>query len=299
VAKKDDKKKKAATKDEAPASPWLKGVMGVKGVVPPGRRLSPPNEKRPNRWSASGVFGIRPPGNQKPGEGSADLGSEKLEKKRILREKAQAKAYAAAQSKKGAQVSVASGRPIRGARPEPFRDLADPADLKTFLDSITDFIKTIEPGEHSAEGLAELIQQSKAPYEITVAFAILSILVGKSASARRRYTAQLERGAKVFFNLSMRLDKNVKPPRGLAPETMDPIFFDLPPTAYQVPYAFGTAAFIRIFELLRRDEDTDEKLHDFARKLYARYIEKRSFGDKPLETLFPAHDLLDVADPDA
>ena len=62
MSKKDDPKSEQ--------SPWQKGTT-IKGVVPPGRRLS--NEKRKTKWSASGVKGVTPPGNLDPDEGpSAD-----------------------------------------------------------------------------------------------------------------------------------------------------------------------------------------------------------------------------------
>ena len=231
-------------------SPWLKGVSGVEGIVPPGRRLSPITERRPTKWSASGVTGVRPPGKQKVGEGPAAESAEVAEQKRTKREKASRRALEDARVKPralaGKQRTPAAfdaGRPVAGFKPDPFSSLRDPDDLKTFLEQISEFAKTIEAGEHAAESLGELIMQSHAPYEIVVAFTLLSVLIGKSAALRKRYTPPLERGAKTFFNLAGRLNKNVKAPRGLVPETMDAIFYDFPQTAYQVPYAYATDAF--------------------------------------------------------
>jgi hypothetical protein len=298
--KRDDKKKPRTAKDDGAPSPWLKGVSGVKGVTPPGRRLSPPTERRSTKWSASGVRGVTPPGKLAIGRAPGERLAEQTEKKRALREKAQRRAYEEAKAarpgqaqkskatpRKRAESAADLGRPVAGARPEPFRDVKDPVDLKGFLDEIAEFFKKNEMTDHAAESLGELIQQSRAPYEITVAFTILSVIVGRSVSARRRHTASLERGAKTYFNLARRLDPNVKPPRGLVPETMDPIFFDLPDTAMLIPYAFGTAAFVRMLDLLRKDEPTDEALAEVAHRMYARYIEKRSLGDESLERMFP------------
>lgn len=281
-------------------SPWLVGVTGVKGVVPPGRRLSPPAERRERKWSASGVRGVTPPGKQKPGEGPAAESAEKAERRRALRDKenkhaleaarATPRALAAGRGRAPAALSretVDPGRPMAGFKPDPFVGLRDPDDLKGFLEQLSEFTKTITPSEHAGESLAELIMQSHAPYEVAVAFTLLSVIVGKSTQLRRKHTAPLERGAKTFFNLAMRLNPNVKAPRGLVPETMDAIFYDLPATAYQAPYAFATDAFARMVSLLRNDVDTDRELIRFTLELRNRFIEQRSLGDKPLGALFP------------
>ena len=49
-----------------------------------------------------------------------------------------------------------------------------------------------------------------------------------------------------------------------------------------VEHAFG-----RAIELLRKDEAHDEKLVAFARRMYTRFVEGRTLGDKSLESLFP------------
>ncbi|MCK6547040.1 hypothetical protein L6R52_14415 [Myxococcota bacterium] len=306
----DDRGKKKGEKNE-PKSPWLAGVTGVTGVVPPGRRLSPIGERRPTRWSASGVRGVTPPGKQKPGEGPAAETAAKLERKQTLRDKAakkaleQAKASAkpsatakpggpkppAALGRGGAKAPAAfrdPGRPTAGFVPDAFGSLRDPDDLKAYLELISEFFKASPPGPHAGDNLGELILQSHAPFELVVAFTALSAIVGKSASLRKRHTAPLERGAKAFFNLARRLNPNVKAPRGLVPETLDAIFYDLPQTAYQVPYAFATDALCRLLELFRAgDEDSDRELVHFAEGLRARFIDDRSLGDQPLSRMFP------------
>jgi hypothetical protein len=281
-------------KDDKDRSPWLRGVAGVTGVVPPGRRLS--TDKRPTRWSASGVKGVTPPGNQKPGEGAAAEWLKGKDKSRKQGEKRNAKAVQAqekvaqrAQPGKFEHVEFDPLRPMAGFVPEVFADVGDPGDLKAFLQSITDFLTEHRPDATSAIHFNQVVNQSHAPFEIVVAFTILSVLVGRSTELRRRFALSLERGAKAFFNLAGRLDGNVKPPRGLVPETVDAIFYDLPATAYQVPYAFATDAFGRLVELLRKDDDPeyDAKLLEFTRFLRTRFIEGRSFGDTPLERMFP------------
>lgn len=290
----DDRKKK----DPGAVSPWLKGVTSVSGVVPPGRRLSPSTERRATDWSASGVKGVRPPGKLTPGEGPAVESALKAEKKRLLREKAnkRAKEEATAKGARGrladpqtrrSPASFDPGRPIGAFQPDPFADLGDPADFKTFLEGIADFIKTLELTEDACGNLAELITQSHAPYEIAVAFTVLSAAVGKNAALRKRFTPALERGAKTFFNLAGRLSPSIKPPRGLKPDSMNAIFHDLPPSAYQVPYAFASDAFAWMIELLGREPDMDRKLVAFAIGLRKRYIDRRAIGDRALADLFP------------
>lgn len=277
--------------DKADAvSPWLVGVTGVTGIVPPGRRLSPITERRATKWSASGVSGVRPPGKLKVGEGPSAESAEKAEQKRALREKAARKALDQAKAPaKGAKLPAAfrdPGRPSAGFKPDVFGSVRDPDDLKTFLELISDFLKDVKPGPHAGENLGELIMQSHAPFEIVVAFTALSALVGKNGALRKKHQAPLERGAKGFFNLARRLNANVKAPRGLIPETLDAIFYDLPQTAFQVPYAFATDAFSRLIELLRGDEETDRELVRFAVDLRARFIDHRSIGDQALSRLF-------------
>lgn len=282
-------------KDDGRRSPWLEGASGVTGVVPRGRRLSPPSERRDRRWSASGVAGVTPPGRQKPGTGPASESAELTERKRAAREKAARRALADARSSRGkakgsrrAEARAPDlGRPSFGFVPDAFRDGRDPTDLKGFLEEVTQFVKDLGPEEAIAESFAQVVLQSHAPHEIVVAFTILSTIIGKSTPLRRRYTAALERGAKTFFNLATRLDKTVKAPRGLVPETMDAIFYDLPRSAYQVPYAFLTDAFCRMADLFRGERDVDRPLFEFVMDLRRRFIECRSLGDKPLEDLFP------------
>lgn len=282
--------KKTKKDGDAPVSPWLEGVEGVTGIVPPGRRLSPPTERRPTRWSASGVHGVTPPGKQKPGEGPTAETAEKAERKKTLKEKEAKKALDAAKKKPVAggkeKKPMTPPRPTVGFVANAFDDVSDPVDIKTFFESIAEIFKTVKAGPDALEGLGELTMQSRAPYEIAVAFTILSVLIGKDSKLRRRYTPHLERGAKTFFNLSIRLNKEVKAPRGLNPQTMDAIFYDLPATAYQVPFAFGTHAFCTMLPLLRGDEACDRAIVEHAVKLRERFIEKRAFGDKPMRDLF-------------
>lgn len=258
--------KKPADKKDGPVSPWLKGTRGIRGIFPPGRRLGDANERRVTSWSATGVKGVTPPGRNVPGK---------------VKAKAKAKAKDATASKTGKNASAKAGRRVN------ISALADPTDLKAFLEHLVEFARKMPSEKMNAIHLAQAIDQSHAPFEIVVAFTFLSTIVGNDASMRRRYASQLERGAKTFYNLSIRLDKKVKPPRGLVPETVDALFHDLPELAYRIPYAFAAHATVRIVELLRTSEVQDAEILEFAEGVYDRYIRLRSVGDQPLSRIFP------------
>ena len=291
MAKDSDKK--------GPVSPWLAGVSGVSGIVPPGRRLSSPTERRATRWSASGVRGVTPPGSQAPGEGpSAEWAKREADKKAKLLKQNQrvldAKKKEAPKVKKPAAPDAAEDafdpmRPMAGFVPDAFADVRDPENLTAFLKAISDFLAEHRANPECAEHFAQIITQSHAPYEILVGFTVLTALIGKSQPLRRRYGIPLERGAKVFYNLAQRLDPEVKVPRGLVPETVDALFYDLPATAYELPYAFATDAFLRMVDLLRlhADEEYEELVAELAFSLHRRFIETRAFGDRGLSELFP------------
>jgi hypothetical protein len=248
----------------------------VKGVTPRGRRLDAAGSPRAARWSASGVQGVTPPGSVKPGDGPATqwLNRRKQTKKRPPR-----------RADPGA--APGSGRPTVGFVPDVLAGADDPQGMRAFLEEIAGFFREHRPDDSAAAHLAELIGQSHAPYEIVVAFTVLSALLAGDTAQRNRLSRPLERGARAFFNLAMRLDDTVKAPRGLAPQRLDPIFYDVPRTAYQVPYAFATDAFVRIIELLRGDLRHDRLLVRFARDLYQRFIASRSYGDRALSSMFP------------
>jgi hypothetical protein len=266
-------------KDDDGGSPWLKGVPGVKGIVPPGRRLS--GDARATRWSASGVRGVRPPGGHGPGEGPATewvMGTAK--KKRKLRERAN-------QGKKKGD-AIDPMRPTAGVQPDVFKQMEDPEGIEGFLKNINQFVSADPPEEPAMEDIAQLITQSSAPFEIAVGFAMLTAATGTDEDLRDRFHAALERGAKVFYNLAKRLDATVQIPRGLAVRTVDTIFYDLPDSAYAVPFAFATLAFLESSELLVRNEPSyDAKLGAYEAELYAQFVESRTLGDAPLKDLFP------------
>jgi hypothetical protein len=298
---------------KGPVPPWLVGVKGVEGVTPPGRRLGPASEPRPNKWSASGVKGVTPPGTQRPGEGAAAAWATQKDPQRATAEKTNKRLYelrkqAAARPKerepksrppRSAIPSASPGardpdafdplRPLAGFLPDVFADVGDPGDIKGFLQSINDFLAEHRPHPECADGFAQVVTQSRAPFEIAVAFTVLTALVGKSEPLRRRYGAVLERGAKVYFNLASRLRADIKAPRGLVPETVDPLFYDLPGTAYQLPFAFATDAMVRLADLLRRegDDDYDRTIATFCRALYERFVGGRALGDQALARMFP------------
>ncbi|MCC7384651.1 MAG: hypothetical protein IT384_22575 [Deltaproteobacteria bacterium] len=263
--------KKPAGAGKEPAAPW--SARNVRGVTPPGRRVSPEGTPRRARWSASGVEGVAAPGTQEPGEGAVAewLGRKTKPKKR--------------RGRKGE--AVGPGRPTAGFVPSPDAGADDPANLKIYVDQIIDFFRAHPPDDATSLQLGQLIAQSHAPFEILIGFAVLTAYAGNDNARRRKHQWALERGAKVFYNLSKRLDPSVRPPRGLVPRTVDPLFYDLPRTALQIPYAYATDAFLRVLELLRIDHNYDRRLIAFARELRARDHEARTFGDRALVALFP------------
>lgn len=284
-------KKPKDTKPKGHPSPWLEGVRGVTGVIPPGRKLS--DDPRRTKWSASGVSGVTPPGNQKPGEGPGIDWADKMKKGRSTRTRDNRRALDKAKQAAAKDLPVPDDfdpmRPMEGFIPDIFADLSDPDDMKSFLERISRFVAELGTHEEAEEDCATLITQSHAPFEIVVAFSILSAIIGKQTAKRRRYGIALERGAKVFFNMARRLKNDIKTPRGLVPETVDALFYDIPSAAYQVPYAYATDAFLRMMELLRdgTNEERDLSLGRFAEDLHGRFIGRRSFGDQPLSGMFP------------
>lgn len=289
--------KKPSSGDKAEVSPWLKGVANVKGVVPPGRRLSPVGERRSNKWSASGVTGVRPPGKQKVGENPGVTWASKEAKakdkalkatQRQLEEKKRGRKPGRPEGKDAGE-AFDPLRPMAGFVPDAFDDASDPDSLKAFLDQLGEFLTENRPNPEVAEHFSQLVLQSHAPYEIVVGFTVLNGLVGKSTPLRRRYSLALERGAKTFYNLAARMNGQLKAPRGLVPETVDALFYDLPAIAFQVPFAYATDAFLRMIDLIRdgTDLDFDRVLIKEARALRRRFIERRSFGDQPLSRMFP------------
>jgi hypothetical protein len=268
-------------------SPWLKGVRGVKGIVPPGRRLSPPTEKRPARWSASGVTGVRPPGGHPVGEGPATEWVMRTEKKK-KRLAERANRQARDQKLRGKDAVLAPLRPTAGIETDVFAGANDPKGIEAFLKELNDFIVSDKPGFDAAEDVAQLITQSRAPFEIVVAFALLTGIVGTDEELREQFALSLERGANVFYNLARRIDPNVQVPRGLMPHVVDAIFWDLPESAHSVPFAFATHAFLEMSQLLERTEpEYDDRLQELRTALYERYIASRSIGDASLEKMFP------------
>jgi hypothetical protein len=277
--------KKKKDEGKAHESPWQKGT-NVKGIVPPGRRLDP-KEKKKTKWSASGVKGVTPPGSLDPDEGPSVEWAKQDEKKR--EEKVRANKKALEQARREKEQKQQQLRPTGGFVPNAFADVQDPADLKSFLKRINDFLEETKPSSDLSEAFASLITQSRAPFEIVVAFTVLSALVGKSTQLRRRYGGALERGAKTYYNLICRLEKNVQVPRGLVPETVNALFFDLPQAALHIPYAYATHAFVRMLELLREDKGpaADRALLELGDELYSKYIAGRSLGDEALSRMFP------------
>ncbi len=281
-----DAKKKGARAAEPTGDVTGWAARGVAGIVPPGRRLPGGSEKRRAAWSATGVEGIAPPGKQQPGEGPAALwavAKDKGVRPSQLAAGARAKrdAQQAAQAARASRTAATAGAGGAAAAP------GDPRDLKTYLELIADHFRAHPLDEVAAGGLSQLVVQSHAPYEILVAFTILSAWVGTDAGRRKTHQWSLERGAKVFYNLAKRLDPSVRPPRGLVPKSVDPLFYDLPGVAFQLPYAYATDAFLRLLEVCRVEQHHDRLMLRLARTLRGRFIDGRRFGDRLLDGMFP------------
>ncbi len=265
--------------------PWRVGVIGVTGVEPPGRRLAPPDERRPTPWSASGVRGVTPPGGATPTSrrgATSDTRSRRIAQDncRILQRRRRLSEDA---------IRPTTDRPQAGFLPDVFADIQDPPDLQDFLKLLSDFLDEHPPREEAIDDVDHLVIQSRAPFELVVGFTVMSALVGRDDELRQDFASALERGANAFFNLARRLNPRLRVPRGIIPEVVDALFFDLPELAYQVPFAFATDAFVRIMPLLRRDDEPtyDEQLLRFAVTLRQRFVENRTFGDQPLGRMFP------------
>ena len=278
-------KKPPAATPEAAKTGW--SARGVTGIVPPGRRLGDAGEKRRAAWSGTNVVGVAPPGNQAADEGPAVRWAV-AKSKGLDPNKREAPG-----GKKKSNKQVAStetfepNRPTAGFVPDLSASDNDPKDLKTFLDLFAEEFKNNAIDDESAKQLSQLVGQSHAPFEILIGFTILTAWVGTDGAKRKAEQWSLERGAKVYFNLAKRLDPNVRPPRGLVPKTVDPLFFDLPASTFQMPYAYSVDAYLRIMELCRADHVRNKKLVNFAHALYDRFIEKRSYGDRALTAMFP------------
>ena len=155
------------------------------------------------------------------------------------------------------------------------------------LDEVAAFFRNFGGSDKAEVSLSEVITQSQAPYEIIVAFTGLSTLVGQDYDKREIYAFALERGARAYFNLAMRLDETIKAPRGLMPHKLDALFYDLPATAFQLPGAFIADTFGKLSELLVDDVDYNHELFKAVRAFYEKYIDGQSYGDEPLSSIFP------------
>jgi hypothetical protein len=230
----------------------------VKGIVPPGRKLS--DAPRARVWQGSGIEGVTPPGTQEP---------EAPKKRRALESPIQKREK---KSKKDAKpVAASSSLPLQG-----------------LLDRFAAFTReNLEPTEELMRDLARDILQTHAPFEIVVGFTVLSALVGADEALRRTHHLPLERGAKAFYNLGKRLDPKVRAPRGLVPQTLDPLFFDVPDLAFQLPEPFVVQAFGTLLDFLQTDPDHDRALIAFVLELRKEYVLGRKFGDQSMERMFP------------
>lgn len=237
-------------------APWRERTP-IKGVVPPGRKLS--NEPRARVWHGSGVEGITPPGTMEA---------------------------------KPAKKSPKPAGPKRGARQKgdgkTAKKPSSSLPLQGLLDRLADYVReNVEATHEVLRDLSREMLQTHAPFEIVVGFTLLSALIGTDETRRRDHHLILERGAKAFYNLARRLDPKVRPPRGLVPQTLDPLFFDVPDLAYQLPEPFVVRAFCGLLDLLRSDPEHDRRLIAFTNELRKEYVLGRRYGDQPLERMFP------------
>ncbi len=240
--------------DQGAEATWRNRTT-IKGVVPPGRRLS--DAPRERVWHASGVDGITPPGTM-----------EVEPKKRAKRP-----AGASRKKVKLTEKSTASSSPL------PLQDL---------LDRLAAHVReNLEPNDELIGDIARDMLQTHAPFEIIVGFTVLSALIGTDETERQKHHVTLERGAKAFYNLARRLDPKVRAPRGLVPQTLDPLFFDLPDLAYQLPEPFVVRAFGSLLDFLQTDPEHDRALIALVYELRNEHIVGRKYGDQPLERMFP------------
>jgi hypothetical protein len=287
-----------------PDAPWR--VAGIEGIVPPGRRLSPESENRPLAWSASGVRGVVPPGKLAPGTGPAtewtlkkagvDARGRPTKPSRPGARAGDAAAQgsggsrAAGRARRGAPAAppppIEAGRPTAGYLPDPNAGSADPRSLKLLLDEIAAFFDSRPILAERRDELDLMIRQSHAPYEVAVGFALLAS-VCQEPEPKGRHARALQRGAQTYYNLAMRLDPELSPPRGLNPRAVDALFFDMPDSYRELPYSATAHAFLGLLELLRGDRVHDRDLLRFARKLERRFITGRSYGDQAVSTLLP------------
>ena len=260
-----------ALTDNDDDAPWR--AKGVRGVTPPGRRFSNQDRGRTAPWQATGVRGVQ---IQQP-ESSEEPSSRRWTMAHASRPERPKKKHLA-------------GAPARKKKELPRKKETaqlDETTLKNILDEVAEFFRRFG-GSHKAEvSLSEVITQSQAPYEIIVAFTGLSTLVGQDYEKRELYTFALERGARAYFNLAMRLDDTLKAPRGLMPHKLDALFYDLPATAFQLPGAFVADTFGKLSELLVDDVDYNHELFTAICSLYEKHIEGKSYGDEALSSIFP------------
>lgn len=251
-------------------APWR--VKGVKGIVPPGRRFSSHETAPSAPWRATGVRGVQIQKQEAPEDSTS-------------------RRWALARSskpKRPQKKSSALSSPQRKT-PTQKKESAQTEDsaLKIILDEVAEFFRNFGGSPKAEMSLSEVITQSQAPYEIIVAFTGLSTLVGQDYEKREQYAFALERGARAFFNMAMRLDDTMKAPRGLMPHKLDALFYDLPATAFQLPGAFVADTFSKLSELLVNDVEYDHELYKAVRSLHEKYIEGQSYGDEPLNSIFP------------
>lgn len=259
--------------DEGPESRWAEGT-GVRGVVPPGRRLD--GQRKAGRWSASGVKGVALPHRAKPSAKPSWL--EKPGQKRV-----QPKISARSRSTRS---------PARLA--EVFSDEFDPNSLAELLDQLRSFIEARSYEDEASERFSEIIIESRAPFEIIVAFTVLNGLIGSSKSRRRYFGPSLERGVKVYYNLALRLNPAVEVPPQVSTQPLDALFFDLADMALEVPYAYTADALAKVIDQL--EFPLSQETIDFCKSMRERFIERRVFADQALRQVFPGPDWMQASD---
>ena len=240
--------------DQGSDSSWRQRTP-IKGIVPPGRRLS--DAPRARVWQGSGIEGVTPPGAMEP------------------------------EAKKSPR------RPQKAARKKPkAKDKPTPPSsalpLQGLLYRLAAFAReNLEPNDELIGDLSRDMLQTHAPFEIVVGFTVLSALIGTDESRRQTHHLTLERGAKAFYNLARRLDPKVRAPRGLVPQTLDPLFFDLPDIALQLPEPFVVQAFGSLLHFLQTDPEHDRVLITLMHELRREHVLGKKYGDQSLERMFP------------
>lgn len=272
-------------RDDEEDAPWRKG-SGVQGVRPPER--SRVRGRHEPAWSASGVRGVTPPGSMPKDRRPRDLWKQHQTREREAAKQAMKRARKRTAGARSAEAPPFA-RPVAGHLPQSHLDPCPVADFPQVFEELKCRLAQAELDEASAEEFAMVIRQSSAPFEVVVAFAVLTAAVQDRRSLRRQFGRELERGIECTFNLMERLGLEPEVPDEFEPERMDVLFFGFPDSGLEMPFAHLTVTLEHLIQLFEEDV-AEAVVAPLIRELRASYIQGRSHGDQSLEEMFPAPD---------